>query len=132
MTYRLSVSLLLFVSLLGAQRRVDPKNSYNRVIAVVGFVGSGTPADPRRPQYTPWPISQDPTGIIAFSYIASDDGKHALVEFVARNWAAFQPLFNDQTIVVFQKGIASKTQIETELKQYRKDFSLDTFGTVMP
>ena len=99
---------------------------------MVGFVGKGTPSDPRRPQYAPWPPSQDPSGIIAFSYVLSDDGKFALVELVARDRSAFQPLFNDKTITLFEKGRADKAQIESALKLYRKDFSLDTFGTVMP
>jgi hypothetical protein len=128
----LVIALLALASVVSAQRRVDPRNTYSRVIAVVGFVGTGTSSDPRRPQYAPWPPSQDPSGIIAFSYIPSDDGKFALVELVARDRAAFQPLFNDKTITVFEKGRANKSQIESTLKLYRKDFSLDTFGTVMP
>ena len=72
-----------------AQRRVDPKFRYDRVIAVVPFAGKGTPADPKRPQYAPWPPSKDPNGILAFTYLPSDDGRLAIVEFVARNRAAF-------------------------------------------
>jgi hypothetical protein len=132
MRRRFVLCLLAFAPALCAQRHVDPKNTYNRVIAVVSFVGSGTHADPKRPQYAPWPPSQDPKGIIAFSYIPSDDGQHALVEFVARNRSAFQAIFNDKSITVFEKGVASKAAIESALQQFRKNFSLDTFGTVMP
>jgi len=128
---RLLVSLLALTGVVCAQRRVDPRNSYNRVIAVVSFIGTGTQADPKRPQYVPWPPSRDPNGIIAWSVLSSDDGRFALIELVARNRAAFQPLFNDKTITFFEKGRASKGQIESALKQFRKDFSLDTFGTVL-
>ena len=129
---RIIGTLVLFASPLPAQHRVDPKNTYNRVIAVVGFTGKGTPADPRRPQYAPWPPSRDPSGILAFSFVPSDDGKFALVELVARNRAAFQPLFNDKTITVFEKDRVDKARIEAALKAFRKDFRLETLGAVMP
>ena len=50
--------VLIFAPESAAQRRVDPKFTYQRVIAVVPFVGQGTASDPRRPQYAPWPPSQ--------------------------------------------------------------------------
>jgi hypothetical protein len=118
-----------------SQRRVDPKNTYARVICVVPMVGAGTAADPKRPQYAPWPpLPPDAqTGIIAYSQQMSDDGKLALVEFVARNRSAFQAILNDKTIAaVFEKGKANKATIESALKRYKKDFDLDKFGTVMP
>lgn len=115
-----------------AQRRVDPRNAYNRVIAVVPLIGSGTAADPKRPEYAPWPVSQDPNGIIGFIFEATDDGKSAVVEFVAQNRVAFGALLADRTIQVFEKGSASKAAIENAIKQARKDFSLDSFGMVMP
>ncbi|MBZ5728602.1 MAG: hypothetical protein LAP87_26925, partial [Acidobacteriia bacterium] len=106
MTQRLLVGLLALAAVMCAQRRVDPRNTYSRAICVVPMTGSGTPADPRRPQYAPWPPSQkpSPTGIIAFSHLVSDDGKYALVEFVARDRAAFQAVFNDKSIKFFEKG----------------------------
>jgi hypothetical protein len=115
-----------------AQRRVDPRNTYNRVIAVVSFTGKGVPSDPKWPQYAPWPPSQDPIGILAFAYLPSDDGRFALVEFVARNRSAFQALFNDNPITVFEKGRVGKAGTESALKPFRKDFNLNTFGMVMP
>jgi hypothetical protein len=70
--------------------------------------------------------------IIAFSYVPSDDGRFAIVEFVARTRSAFQPILNDPTIQTFEKGSVSNTVIETALRKYRKSFSLEQFGTVMP
>jgi len=78
------------------------------------------------------PATQNQTGIIAFSYLPSDDGQHAIVEFVARSRAAFQPIFADSTIPTFEKGQVSKSVIEKALQKYRKSFNLDQFGTVMP
>ena len=132
MSQRLLLGMLALTLVVCAQRRVDPRNTYNRVIGVVPLTGSGTAADPKRPKYAPWPVSQDPNGIIGFSFEPTDDGKSAVVEFVAQNKAAFSVLLADRTIEVFQKGFASKTVIETAIKQVRRDFSLDTFGMVMP
>ena len=39
---------------------------------------------------------------------------------------------NDKSLKVFVKGRDSKDVIEKELKKYKKDFSLDTFGVVAP
>ena len=46
---RLTIALLVFAAVLPAQRRVDPKNSYFRVIAVVPLVAgaSGASAWPK-------------------------------------------------------------------------------------
>lgn len=132
MNQRLIAGLLALAAVLCAQRRVDPRYTYNRVICVVPLVGKGTAADPKRPEYAPWPASQDPNGIIAFYFVPTDDGKSAVVEFVARNRAALQPILNDRSVKLFEKGRASKSDIESALKLFRKDFDLDKYGMVMP
>jgi len=132
MLQRLIVALLAFASAVCAQRQVDAKFTYSRVICVVPFVGQGTAADPKRPEYAPWPASTNPTGIIGFSYLPSDDGRLAIVEFVALHRAAFQALFNDTSITVFEKGLVSKATIEAAIQRHRRNFNLDTFGVVMP
>jgi len=129
---KLLIGLLVLAAVVCAQHRVDPRNSYNRVLCVVPFVGKGTPADPKRPLYAPWPPSKDPDGILAFYFQPTDDGKNAVVEFVARNRAAFQTILSDKSITVFEKGRAAKADIEAALKQFRKDFDVDKFGMVMP
>jgi hypothetical protein len=94
----LLIGVLALAPVVCAQRRVDPRNTYHRVICVVPLVGSGTAADPTRPQYAPWPASHDPTGIIGFYFETTDNGKSAVVEFVAQNRAALQTILNDKTI----------------------------------
>src|SRR5439155_24045014 len=131
MIKRWFAGLLMLAGIAHPQRRVDPKNTYHRVICVVDLIGKGTADDPKRPQYAPWPPSQDPNGIIAYFYRPSDDGKRAVVEFAARNRSAFQALFNDKTIPLVEKGRASKANIEAQFKPFRKDFDLDKFGTVL-
>ncbi len=86
MTRKLLIGLLALVVVVCAQRRVDPTNTYVRVICVVPLVGSGAQDDPKRPMYAPWPAvaPTSRTSIIAYSQQISDDGGSALVEFVAR------------------------------------------------
>jgi hypothetical protein len=132
MSWKVWIEIVLLTGALSAQHRVDPRNTYSRIICVVPLTGTGTPADPKRPKYSPWPPSQDPNGIIAFTFRPSDDGQLAVVEFVARNRAAFQAILNDKSVVSFEKGKATRGDVETALRQHRKDFDMDTFGTVMP
>jgi hypothetical protein len=135
--------LLILTAASVAQRRVDPKYIYHRVICVTPLTGAGSATDPFRPKYAPWPMpSQTPvaltpakqrqTGIIAFSFVPSDDGRLAIAEFVAFDRSAFQPIFNDASITVFERGRVSNAVIQTALQKHRKDFNLERFGTVMP
>ena len=114
--------------MLSGQRRVDPRNMYDRLICVVPMVGSGTAEDPKRPKYAPWPISNDPNAIIAFVYEPSDDGNSAIAEFVGRTRFPFQAILADRSITAFELGVASKADIESGVKPFRKDFDLDKFG----
>jgi hypothetical protein len=66
------------------QPRVDARNSYERVLAVVPPIGSGTHDDPIRPKFAPARNAIDTvgrTGIFAYTYVLSDDGKFALAEY---------------------------------------------------
>jgi hypothetical protein len=137
---RFAVAIFLLIGTATAQRRVDPRQLHQRVICVVPMIGAGTAADPRRPQYSPWPLPKRtpgtaPTaskGIIASSYQISDDKKFALVEFVARDRSAFQAILADKSIKVFEMGKHKAIDIGNELKKYKKDFDLNKFGTVVP
>jgi hypothetical protein len=132
MTQRLITGLLVLAAVVCAQHSVDPRNTYHRVICVVPMTGSGTAADPKRPKYAPASGSALPTGIIGFTQVPSDDGKSAIVEFVARNRSAFDTIFADTTIIVYEKGSQSGTAIEAALQQVKKGFSLVQFEVVMP
>ena len=132
------VSLLLVSGVFPvlAQPRVDSRQTYERIVAVVPMTGAGTAADPLRPKYAPLPRlpAQAPSraGILAFNYVMSDDGKSAIVEFVARDRAALLPILNDPQLAgkVFQKGTSKRADVELALKKYKKDFSLDKFAGV--
>jgi len=131
---RLTAGLLALACVAAAQRRVDPRNTYEPAICVVSVVGTGTMKDPKRPQYAPWPPTgaKSPNGIIAFSHQVSDDGTFALVEFVARDRSAFQQILADKSLKVFDRKKDKKDDIEKELKKYKHDFDISKFGTVMP
>jgi len=152
MSLRLILGMLVLTAITSAQPRVDPRNLYHRIITVVPYVGSGTTAaDPKRPQYAPVaatavgtqpsPAASTPAGttavppsppaIIGFTHVPSDDGKYAVVEYVARDWAALQPIMSDPSLTVFVKGRDSKATIEAAIQKYKKNFSLDTFGAVI-
>jgi hypothetical protein len=123
-----------------AQPRVDPRNSYERVLMVVPLIGSGTVEDPIRPMFAPAPKAIDVvgrTGIIAYTYVLSDDGKFALTEFVTRDRKQFKPLLDAvsaasavgaASIKTFIKGVNTRADIEAEFKKYKKDFDASKFG----
>ena len=128
----LIVAVLCLAPALPAQRRVDPRYSYHRVIAVVPLVGSGTPQDPIRGKYVPTAQTAGlpGTGIIAFTMEPSDNGKYAIVELVAlQRGALAQALADDEPgVLVFEKGVAKPADVEAAIRPFRKDFSLQNFG----
>jgi hypothetical protein len=136
---RLSPIWLLILSLFPAfaQRKVDLRNTYERLVCVVPMIGAGTPSDPRRPMYAPVPGGQPSRdGIIAFSYQLSDDGKFALVEFVARDHAGLAGILADKDlrtdVKVFEKAKTRRADIEKEFRRHKKDFDFSRFGVSVP
>ena len=146
---RLPLALLIFCALAAAQHRIDPRNMYERVLAVVPLVGSGTMSDPIRPEYAPvpgastvvqavttasgsTPVAAQRPGIIAFSYVVSDDGKFALAEFVAVDRGAFSGLLADTSVKAFLKGRDSINDAVTEFLKHKANFTLDMLGAIVP
>jgi len=129
------VCLLTATGLVSAQPRVDPRNMYERVLAIVPLTGKGTADDPQRPMYAPLPNAVSPTsrtGILGYMYVLSDDGKFALVEYVARDRSAFSAILADTTIQTFIKGVNPRSDIETAFKALKKNFDFNHFGVRMP
>ena len=118
-----------------AQPRVDPRNMYERCQAIVPLIGKGTSDDPQRPMYAPAPHesnSTSRTGILGFTYVLSDDGHFALVEYVARDRSAFSAILADRSIQSFLKG---RDKIEDALAAFtkaKKNFNINTFGVRLP
>jgi hypothetical protein len=119
-------------------RHVQPGNTHVRVHAVVPLIGSGKPGDPIRPDYVPPPPAPgtrpNPNGIIGYTMQISDDRKHALVEFVARDRSAFKQMMVDTRpdVKVFEKGKVSRAVIEAEFKKWKLDFVLDPIHGSLP
>ena len=129
--------LLLSLSALFAQNRVSPEMMYHRVWAVVPLIGKGTADDPRRPMFAPSPseIAEkmkrgDRSGVISYSMQLSDDGKSALVEFVGATPTELKVIVNSKAagVTAFERGTATKGQIETEFRKYKAGISLDSLG----
>jgi hypothetical protein len=106
-------------------------DTYYRIICIVPLVGTGKQADPIRPDFVPVhkPGDSYQTGIIAWTEVPSDDGKHAIVEMVARNRSAFQAILTDKRpdVVVFERGKQTQAQMEAGIQAYKKGFTLNTF-----
>ena len=108
---------------------------YERCYAIVPLVSTGTAAASIGPKHAPAPGSVDPasrTGIIAFTYVLSDDGKFALIEYVARDKAAFTGILADTSVQSFVKGRDSIESVLTAFTKYKKDFDLKKLVVVVP
>ena len=66
-------------------------------------------------------------GIIGYTWVASDDGRSAIVELVAKNRAAFAAILADRGRVVriYEKGKSDPATIERELRQFKRDYRFD-------
>jgi hypothetical protein len=132
------VCLILAVQTAAAQQRVhrvDPRNMYERVLAVVPWAGTGSKADPKRAKYTPSPAQMSPTsrtGILAFQCIPSDDGKLALCEFVAKDRAVFNQILADPSVKAFLKGRDKAEDVSAEFTKHSKNFDMNRFGVRLP
>jgi hypothetical protein len=133
------------------------RNTHERVVAIVPMIGKGTEDDPRRPMFAPLPeemaapeddkeaVGEKPglkakrtSRIIAYTCKPSDDGRFALVEFVATDRAALEEILKETNpdVKVFRLGEQSRKAVLTELRKVRKDFdfNLDSskFGAIVP
>jgi hypothetical protein len=136
-----SVALvLLFINTLFAQNRVSPEMMYHRVWAVVPLIGKGTADDPRRPMFVSSPAEQaarskdDRSGLLGYSMQLSDDGKSALVEFVGATPADLKFIVASKVagVKAFERGSATKAQIEAEFQKYKTGFSVSSFAGAAP
>jgi hypothetical protein len=121
------------------QHPVDSKRLYERVFVAVPLIGRGTWSDPIRPMLAPAPSQVklgDRSGLLAFHFEASDNGKTAIVEWVFANRTAMAPTLSSFAALplfrMFQAGKDSRDDIETQFKALKKSFDLDKFMARMP
>jgi hypothetical protein len=122
--------LLILAAFAPAQDRVSPDNLGERVIAAVPFIGAGADKDPRRPLFAPNPaeITPERPPLLSYTILAvSDDGKSAIVEFVADDLKSLEPILKSQRtdVKAFRKGHHSKAEIDREFRKWKRDFSSD-------
>jgi hypothetical protein len=97
-------------------------------------VGQSTVGQPAVGQPTISPTGTTPSGIIAYTYVLSDDGKFALTEFVVRDQRSFGPILSAASaasIKTFQKGVNTRADIEAEFRKYKADFDASKFGVMV-
>jgi hypothetical protein len=134
---RLFAVLALVVSAFPAglfgQHAVDPARLYFRVICLVHLTGSGKQGDPVLPEYVP-KTGDAPSrdGIIAWSSQLTDGKQMVIVQLAAVNHHAFDAILADTRpeIRVFEIGKDDPAQIETALKQFKANFTLDSLRLV--
>jgi hypothetical protein len=102
-----------------AQRSTGRPNLQERVLAVVPLTGTGTYSDPRRPLFVPSPKEfGKPGAITGFTWQLTDDGRNAIVEFVARDNASLRHILSDSRVIrSFQKGRDKRETIQLELRK---------------
>ena len=99
--------------------------SGERMLVVVPMVGAGTWEDPRRPALVR-------EAGVAFRYQVSDDGQTAIVEVSPRgplDWKRVEEsIRKEPRAKVFRPSKDKQDDVVFELKQLKKDFSIDSFG----
>ena len=126
MQYLLAIIAIPSLLLAQAQfRKVDPQLTHERIIAIVPMVGAGTAKNPKRPQYS------DLEGLTGFTAEISDDGRFALVEFVAKESKFLIPLANSGQRQE-RKDSPNKDAVLEEFKRYKRNFKPERFGLAIP
>ena len=129
--------------------RVPQELLGERLVAVVPVVGKGTAEDPFRPKFVPLlpstaeliklrkesrpavvPLQKSDAELLAeeklrigaWTMVMADDGKRAIVEFVARDRAAFAEILKDASVrAVEKKKLGDESEL-VELRKVKKDF----------
>ena len=82
----------------------------------------------------PSELGHDKSGILAYYHEPSDDGRLALVVFVATDAGKLQGLLSnrDSSVTVFNPGQHSQLQVETAFRLLKRDFDLKRFLVRVP
>lgn len=123
---RLATALFLCAFTLSAQGRVPQQFRYERLIVVVPMVGTGATDDPIRPMFSPTPdeMQSGKSPFISVDYELSDDGKTALVEFVALDRSAFAEIraSSSREVKFFERGKNTKAEVEQEFSKVKSGY----------
>lgn len=137
---RLLIGVCLFAVLGFSGPRSAGGALYERLICVVPMVGTGTVNDPKRPMFAPvagQTTAEEaprkgfsyPATMVGFRSVLSDDGMTAIVEFIARDRAAFQPILAQKASLFFWANphLQSSDTLTQELRKFNKNFDLVSF-----
>ena len=122
------LAIIAIPSLLLAQaqfRKVDPQLTHERIIAIVPMVGAGTVKNPKHPLFS------DQDGLTGFTAEISDDGRFALVEFVAKESKFLTAIANSGERQE-RKDSPNKDALLEEFKRYKRNFKPERFGLTIP
>ena len=122
------MAIIAIPSLLLAQaqfRKVDPQLTHERIIAIVPMVGLGTVKNPKHPLFS------DLDGLTGFTAEISDDGRFALVEFVATE-SKFLTTIATSGQRQERKDSPNKDAVLEEFKRYKRNFKPERFGLTIP
>ena len=86
---------------------------------------AGTVKNPKHPLYS------DLAGLIGFTAEISDDGRYALVEFVAKETKFLTPLANSGQRQA-RKDSPNKDAVLEVFKRYKRNFKPERFGLAIP
>jgi hypothetical protein len=125
---------------------IPTTTSFQRVYAIVPLVGKGSSDDPTRPMFVPAEgiaarnqpsiierqrpgFVKPRTGIISYTAIPTDDGKHAIVEFVSMDRAGLREILESRApgVQVFERGRQPDSAVDAIFKARRKDFDFSKF-----
>jgi len=122
---------VVFTCALPAQQ-VAAENRYERIYVQVPMVGKGSADDPRRPLFAPTRKEMAASGLLSFRYVLSDDKKTAFMELVAVDRKSFAEMFDAAgkraDVKVFEKGKATKAEIEAAVRQVKPAFDMEKFS----
>jgi hypothetical protein len=137
---RFAAILVTFVTFFSGtsfgQHAVDPAQRYHRLICLVHLTGTGTVADPIRPEFVPDEEERarlGRSGIIAWTFQITDDGTMAIVHLAAVDRKAFERILADTRpeIRVFEIGKHDRAAIEAEMQRHKQGFNLDSLRLVV-
>ena len=126
---RAIVLTLTCVCTLLAQSSVPKEFQNERIMAIVPMVGTGTAKDPIRPMFAPTPDEgiSGKSKVLSFTYELSDDGKIALVEFVAKDRDSLKDILVSKVpgVKVFERNKNTKDDVEREFQKVKPSYTFD-------
>lgn len=128
--FRALTLLLLCACAVSAQGRVPKEFLDERIMVVVPMIGQGTAEDPMRPMFMPKPADIAKSPFLSIQVELSDDGKTALVEFVARSKDAFKEILaaRGKDVKVFERGKNKKEDVEQEFGKVKSGYKFHEPG----